>query len=930
MFLGSIALLFAGILFFAGFLPSLAMAQQQQQTTTTTIGETGTTATTTSANTADQSATITGASTSPLTFTLRIGDEGAGVGEGNGTTTATTPGMTTPPPPPPPPTSGTTSPFSSPMQGGGSSGSAGPTTTTTSSATSTNLSTRNIGIEVTVVRGSEAPIILPINVTIPANVNNLELCASATVVGSADEMCQPVLRTIDLTQNGGAGAAATDTTASGTTTSPSPFSSPSSPPSSSSSAPTMTAPTTSFPPATTGGNSLIGVEDTTVNIPITVIAPITAEIQNAQLCAQLLSSGVQSCNQIILNPQQTSYTSVNVDMTTSPAPTVTSSQVTDTTTATGTTTGTTDTGGGAATSPSSSSSSTTTITTTPPTTTPGNNNNNTTDTTGGGAATFPSMPSTPSRDTTPPTLTVPNDMVLPTNGPTALLEYTVFAQDDRDGTAELDEDNQLIQGDNVGGNIFISCRPSSQYFLPPGNRTVECLAADAVNNTAEASFTVTVTGPATTTPAGTPSSGTITASLSANPATYNGPCPATIEFSGTITDNVGNRDVTYRFIRSDSGTGQEQVIHFNQPGSQSVSSSWIIGPDNPTEEYKDQQWVAIEILQPVQLQSNRAEFQITCPPSTGGGAPPPGGADTIAPSLSVPVDRVIPAITGTYIPYDVSATDNVDGTARLDANNKLTQDNVGGSVTIACDPPPSSLRPLGNHTIGCTATDAAGNRGTASFIVAVIKATANTPPVGSSSGSGGITVRAIGVTPSHYEGPPCPPPPYTFSGEITDSIGGRDITYRFAGTDGTTAPKTIHFDKPGTQQVSEAWQTLQDGSIGSYVVLEIISPIQLLSNTIEWGQNCPTPSTGAAQTLQAENATTTATTDEEDEEDTTATTDDGETTPPPPATTEGDDGDDGDDGETTPPPPATTEGDDGDDGETTPPPPATTEGDDGG
>ncbi len=827
MLISSITPFFAAILLFVGFflLPSSTLATTQQTTETTG---------TTTISTTGQNATTSG-STNPITFTLIMKDEGAGEA-----------GVSSSP--------------------------------TTSAATSSSLSTRNIAIDVNIVRGNEAPaIILPINVTIPANVNNLELCASSSIVtfGAAAEMCEPVLHTIDLTQSEAA-TATDDTTSSGTTTSP--FSSPSS-----SSSPTITAPpTTSSPPATMtagGANSLIGgggIEDNAaIMIPITVIAPITADIQNAQLCAQLLSSGVQSCSQVMLNPQETSYSPVNVDMTTSPTPTVISSEGTVTT----------GTGGGAATSSSSSSSTTTTITatpgttsTTPPTTTttttpPTSTNSNNTTTTGG---TTSSLPASGGRDTTAPTLTVPNDMALQTNGPTALLEYSVRAQDDRDGTATLDEDNQLIQGDNVGGRIIISCSPSSQYFLPVGNRTVECSAFDAVNNTGTASFVVSVTRP-TTLPGGTSrgSAGGITASLTVNPAAYNGPCPnPDTQFTGTITDNVGNRDVRYRYVRSDGATDtQEKVIHFDQPGSQSVSTSWSVGPsDNPPGGYEFHGWMAIEILQPIQLQSNRAEFQITCPPSTGGGSAP-GGTDTIAPSLSVPVDRVIPAITGTYIPYDVSATDNVDGTARLDANNKLTQeDNVGGSVTIACDPPPSSLRPLGNYTIGCTATDAAGNRGTASFVVSVIKATANTPPVGSSSGSGDITVRAIGVTPSHYEGPPCPPPPYTFSGEITDSIGGRDITYRFAGTDGTTAPRTIHFDKPGTQQVSEAWQTLQDGNIGSYVVLEIISPIQLLSNTIEWEQNCPTtPNTGAqlAQTPQADNTTTTST--EEGGEDTTTT-----------------------------------------------------------
>jgi hypothetical protein len=543
--LGLTPLLLAAILF-AGFSSSLAIAQQQTEATTTTT-------------TTDQSATITGGSTSPLTFTLRTGDEEAEAGEPEGGT-----------------------------------------------ATSSNLSTRKIGIEVNLVRGNEAPINLPINVTIPANVNNLNLCASTTELGTpAAEMCQPVLRTIDLTQN--TAAATTDTTASGTTTSSSP--------SSSSSASTMTSPTTSFPSSATGGNSLIGgggiEEDTTaIMVPITVIAPMTADIQNARLCAQL-PSGTQTCNQIILNPQQTAYTLVNVDMTTSPAaPTVISSSEG---------TGTTNAGGGAA-ATSSSSSTTTTITTTPgtpstppsTTTTPTSNNNNNTNTTTGGATS--SLPAPGGRDTTGPSLTVPLDMTLQTNGPTALLEYSVRAQDDRDGIATLDEDNQLTQGDNVGGNIFISCRPSSQYFLPLGNRTVECNAFDAANNTGTASFVVSVTRPTI---------GGISASLTANPATSNGPCPVGVTFSGTITDNVGNRDVRFRINQhiiydyepyqgvEDETTGSEQVIHFDQPGSKSVDNSGLNSGASHG-------WAVIEILQPVQLQSNRAEFQITCTaPNTG-------------------------------------------------------------------------------------------------------------------------------------------------------------------------------------------------------------------------------------------------------------------------------------------------------------------------
>src|SRR5215216_1434387 len=367
-------------------------------------------------------------------------------------------------------------------------------------------------------------------------------------------------------------------------------------------------------------------------------------------------------------------------------------------------------------------------------------------------------PTTPSQpggaDTTRLTLTVPNDMVLQTNGPTALLVYSVTAQDDIDGTATLDEDNQLIQGDNVGGNIFISCRPSSQYFLPVDSRLVQCFAADAVNNTAQASFIVTVRN--TTSPAG------------------------------------------------------------------------------PT--------------------------------------------DTIAPSLSVPVTRVIPTTSPTgqeRVLYDVSATDDIDGTARLDANNILIQeDNVRGSVAISCNPSSNTNFGLGNHTVECRAIDAAGNRGTASFIVAVTNTTANTPPGGSSSGGvGGITISDLHIDFLSASGPVASdtntyngscPVGASISGTITDNIGNRDVTYRLIMNDGALPEGLRHFDQPGSEIVSFGIQTLGGfNNVQSYhgwFTIEILQPVQLQSQRVDFDVVCRTPSTEGAppalQTLQAENATT--------------------------------------------------------------------------
>src|SRR5207249_7135863 len=90
---------------------------------------------------------------------------------------------------------------------------------------------------------------------------------------------------------------------------------------------------------------LISVNNTTLNIPITVIVPITLEIQNAQICASVASSGGVICQQLVLNPTQSAFTPVNVDMSKPTTPTLTlSASVPSTQLLTGGATGTNNTG----------------------------------------------------------------------------------------------------------------------------------------------------------------------------------------------------------------------------------------------------------------------------------------------------------------------------------------------------------------------------------------------------------------------------------------------------------------------------------------------------------------------------------------------------------------------------------------------------------
>lgn len=60
----------------------------------------------------------------------------------------------------------------------------------------------------------------------------------------------------------------------------------------------------------------------------------------------------------------------------------------------------------------------------------------------------------------------------------------------------------------------------------------------------------------------------------------------------------------------------------------------------------------------------------------------------------------------------------------------LTQDGVGGDITISCERPSGSTFPIGTTEVECTAIDAAGNTATASFTITVQDTTPvdTTPP----------------------------------------------------------------------------------------------------------------------------------------------------------------------------------------------------------
>ncbi|MCE9541316.1 HYR domain-containing protein [Candidatus Kaiserbacteria bacterium] len=111
--------------------------------------------------------------------------------------------------------------------------------------------------------------------------------------------------------------------------------------------------------------------------------------------------------------------------------------------------------------------------------------------------------------------------------------------------------------------------------------------------------------------------------------------------------------------------------------------------------------------------------------------------DTTAPSI----------VTGT----DIFATSTSSSGAVVSFTDPTATDDVDVSVSVSCTPSSGSTFPVGTTTVTCTATDAALNSATSTFIVTVTGDTVSASPVtGSYTGAQSVTLTQTGATEIRY------------------------------------------------------------------------------------------------------------------------------------------------------------------------------------
>ncbi|MFG2134625.1 HYR domain-containing protein [Streptomyces sp. NPDC048751] len=281
--------------------------------------------------------------------------------------------------------------------------------------------------------------------------------------------------------------------------------------------------------------------------------------------------------------------------------------------------------------------------------------------------------------------------------------------------------------DLVDGDVPVACEPPSGSTFPIGRTTVTCTATDKTGNTGRdtAEFTVTdSTGPAVTVEDRTAEAAGPDGAVVEYPAsaqdTVDGKLPVTCEPPSGSVFPIGETTVTCTATDSHENTGKDTAVI-----TVVDTTAPVVTVDDLTVEATGPDGAVVE-HDATAVDTVDGPTKVTC-------TPPPGSTfpvgkttvtctstdahentgedtavitvvDTTAPRVTVD-DRTEPATgrDGAVIEYTATAEDLVDG-----------------PVSVTCTPVSGSTFPVGETTVTCTATDAAGNTGTDTAVFTVV------------------------------------------------------------------------------------------------------------------------------------------------------------------------------------------------------------------
>jgi hypothetical protein len=316
-------------------------------------------------------------------------------------------------------------------------------------------------------------------------------------------------------------------------------------------------------------------------------------------------------------------------------------------------------------------------------------------------------------------VTVPANITTAATGPGgAIVTYSASASD------LIDPSPSLV------------CVPASGSTFPLGTTTVTCTATDSSGNTATGSFTVkvqdttppTVTVPANITTAATgPGGAEVTYSASASdlvdpsPSLVCAPAPGsmfpitTTVVSCSATDASGNTSAAKTFNVTVKDTTPPSVI------APSDITTEATGPSGAAVTFSASASDTVDgSIAPNCSPASGNTFSITATTVTCTATDAHGNSANA--KFEVTVRDTTPPVLST-VPSGLTVEADGPGGSRVTYVSPTAVDIVDGPVLVACIPGSGALFALGTSNVTCTARDARGNVGTASFTVKVVDTT---------------------------------------------------------------------------------------------------------------------------------------------------------------------------------------------------------------